>query len=342
MFGISKSNRPPRLPLLRHTACYLAEGVKVQLRDLSCMFLFEMAAIFLVSWTRFICGKLHEIEPKSGGRADTLRRVDQGQQTCPGNEMAWPLYKAKLAPMVALVYKRYSTMITSMYVIWEPTCWLTGASQAPPSPVEVYDGSPQLCTAVMSFRLVHHHLHAVEPLLRHFDPLIGLRHHTLYQGDEVHHTHVVLQPQRLTQFGLEAESKAIRELPCFHPTWAINTPCCAHNEATSKQFMFMFTSWAKLIIFSSKKKGLRFQTMWPCSTDKRANGFGHVHSTYINVICSDESKQFKAYFILLRLLRSAADVSLLWPKQALISPCNSRHLDHTGGKKIWRKSKICK
>lgn len=44
MFWISEGNRPPRLPLLQHTACYLAEGVKVQFRELSCMLTFGTAA----------------------------------------------------------------------------------------------------------------------------------------------------------------------------------------------------------------------------------------------------------------------------------------------------------
>lgn len=136
----------------------------------------------------------------------------------------------------------------------EPACWRTGASQAPPSPVQVYDGSPQLRAVTPSLRLVHHHLHAVELLLLHLHPRVRHRHHVLHQGDQVHHAHVVLQPQRLAQHRLEAESKAIRELPRLHPTWAINTPSCGHNEATSKLLMPMFSSWAELIAFGRKKK----------------------------------------------------------------------------------------
>lgn len=94
-------------------------------------------------------------------------------------------------------------METSLYVLKEPTRGLTGASQAPTSPVQVDDGPPQLCAAGPPFRLVHHHLHAVQPLLRHCDALVGHGHHVLHQGDEVHHAHVVLQPQRLAQVCLE-------------------------------------------------------------------------------------------------------------------------------------------
>lgn len=194
------------------------------------------------------------MEPEPGRRADTTRRVDWGQHKHEGNEITWPPFKGKLAPTLALVYQCYATMKTSIYVMKEPACWRTGASQAPPSPVQVYDGSPQLRAATPSLRLVHHHLHAVELLLLHLHPRVRHRHHVLHQGDQVHHAHVVLQPQRLAQLRLEAESKAIRELPCLHPTWAINTPSCGHNEATSKLLIPMFSSWAELIAFGRKKK----------------------------------------------------------------------------------------
>lgn len=58
MFWISEGERPPRLPLLRHTACYLAEGVKVQLRELYLHAGICNGGVLLVCWTRFLCGKL--------------------------------------------------------------------------------------------------------------------------------------------------------------------------------------------------------------------------------------------------------------------------------------------
>lgn len=87
MYGISEGNCPPGLPLLRHTVCYLDEGVKVQLREIVLHVDICNSSVLLVCWTRFLCGKLHEIEPKPGRRADTIRRVDRGQHKCPGNEI---------------------------------------------------------------------------------------------------------------------------------------------------------------------------------------------------------------------------------------------------------------
>lgn len=81
---------------------------------------------------------------------------------------------------------------------------LTGAPQAPSSTVQVYDSHPERCAVLPQLpRLVKQNLHPVQRLLRHLDVLVRDGHDFLQQGDEVHHPHVVLQPQQLAEVCLE-------------------------------------------------------------------------------------------------------------------------------------------
>lgn len=95
MFWITEGNRPPRLPLLRHTACYLEELVKVRL-----IFTFRVILHVDMRISRFITvywrfhGLIGHVGPDFSARSYVNRAKEreksiyheeaEGQQKCPG------------------------------------------------------------------------------------------------------------------------------------------------------------------------------------------------------------------------------------------------------------------